>query len=157
MATLRALELGTAGVTGGSFFRALVKTCSEVLGVECAFVTQCVGDARERVEVIAFWNRGRFEDEGLHYELADTPCQQVIAGQPLRIQRGLQGLYPNDTMLVTLSAESYVGIPLADTAGQILGHLVFLNVGERSSPRGASRGGHCHSGGRRARTNGCGP
>jgi GAF domain-containing protein len=36
-------------------------------------------------------------------------------------------LFPEDKDLVSLNAESYLGVPLQDASGNILGHLAVLN------------------------------
>jgi signal transduction histidine kinase len=63
-----------------------------------------------------------------HPSLEGTPCGEVIHGQPRHYARNVQGLFPKDLDLVKLAAESYLGIPLFDANGEIVGHLSVLDT-----------------------------
>lgn len=52
---LRKIAEGTAGVTGDDFFRSLVSSLADALGVRYAFVSRFAGD-RTRVRTLAFWS-----------------------------------------------------------------------------------------------------
>ena len=56
-----------------------------------------------------------------------TPCQNVICGQICFYPEGIQKLFPNDRDLTDLGVESYLGVPIANSAGQIIGHLAVLD------------------------------
>jgi predicted ATPase/transcriptional regulator with GAF, ATPase, and Fis domain len=124
--TLRSIVEGTAAVTGGDFFSALVRHLASAIGVRYAFVTECTDQTRTRVRTLAFW-AGESLAENIEYDLALTPCEAVIAGQVCHHVSELQQLFPGDKDLVTLGAQSFIGLPMSDDSGEIIGHLAVLD------------------------------
>jgi formate hydrogenlyase transcriptional activator len=123
---LRHLTEGTAGVTGGDFFRSLARHLAESLQVRYVFITECTDASKTRVRTLASWAGENFGVE-MTFPLYGTPCEKVIAGDVCYFPEGLQALFPEDKDLVTLKAESYLGVPLYGSAGDILGHLVVMD------------------------------
>ncbi|MGH7844044.1 MAG: sigma 54-interacting transcriptional regulator, partial [Candidatus Binatia bacterium] len=56
-----------------------------------------------------------------------TPCERVVGGDVRCYPERLQSLFPEDKILVDLRAESYLGVPLRGSKGEILGHLAVMN------------------------------
>lgn len=124
--TVRAVIEGTAAVTGGEFFRSLVRHLARALQVRYAFAAECTDTARTAVRMLAFWAGDAFADE-MSYALAGTPCEKVIGGDICCYPESLQTLFPEDQGLVDLRAQSYLGLPLLASSGDILGHLVVMD------------------------------
>ena len=72
---LRTIVEGTASVTGGDFFRSLVRNLASALRVRYAFVAEFT-DVNTRVRTLAFWTGEGFLDN-FEYDLVNTPCEQV--------------------------------------------------------------------------------
>ncbi|HLF83100.1 MAG TPA: sigma 54-interacting transcriptional regulator, partial [Blastocatellia bacterium] len=125
--TLRSVVEGTAAVTGGDFFSALVRHLASAIGVRYAFVTECTDQTNTRVRTLAFWS-GESLADNIEYDLALTPCERVIEGQVCHHISNLQQLFPHDTPLVTMEAESFIGLPMCTVSGEIIGHLAVLDV-----------------------------
>lgn len=123
---LRLLVEGTAAATGDDFFRSLARHLAAALHVRYAFVAECTTPANSRVRTLAFWLGTDF-GENFEYALAGTPCEQVIGGAVCYHPNQLRALFPKDKDLVPLRAESYLGIPLRDSADNIIGHLAVLD------------------------------
>ena len=132
---LRALVEGTASVTGKDFFRSMVQHLAEAIPVRYAFVTECANPERTRARMLAFWNGGGFADEH-EYDVANTTCEQVYAGELCFYQKEIQKLFPAETALTDLRGESYIGIPLRNSNGGFIGHLAVIDVQAMDSPRG---------------------
>ncbi len=124
---LRAITEGTASVTGGDFFRSLVRHLAEVLQVRCAFVTEVADEQASRVRTLAFLENSKFSDN-FEYELHGTPCREVIDGSICYYPENLAQLFPKEA-----GQESYLGIPLSGSAGHILGHLAVMD--DKPMPR----------------------
>jgi predicted ATPase/signal transduction histidine kinase len=127
--TLRAIEAGTASVTGADFFRALVHNLARALHVRCAFVAECcvsTDGARPAARMRAFWKGDRFGSE-LEYELSGTPCKEVLEGRTVHCAADVQTLYPDDGSLAWWDASSYLGMPLLGSAGEVIGHMAILD------------------------------
>ncbi len=125
--TLRSVVEGTATVTGGDFFSALVRHLASAIGVRYAFVTECTDQTKTRVRTLAFWT-GESLADNIEYDLALTPCERVIGGQVCHHVSKLQQLFPHDTPLVSMEAESFIGLPMCSDSGDIIGHLAVLDV-----------------------------
>ena len=130
--SLRAIVAGTAASTGDEFFRALVSNLAAALGVSYAFVSE-FEDGNTRVRTLACWTGEGFVDN-FEYDLADTPCEQVLCGETRHYSAGVQTLFPKDTYLVRWGAESYLAIPLTEPSGTVLGHLAVLDDKRMAEP-----------------------
>nr|MCU0570801.1 PAS domain-containing protein [Oculatellaceae cyanobacterium Prado106] len=124
---LRLIVEGTAAKTGQAFFQSCVRYLAEVLEVELAWVTEWTDETHQRVRTLAIWRNKTFEAE-IEYDIVDSPCEHVLLGQVCSYPEHLQVLFPNDPDLPELQAESYLGLPLTNTAGEILGHLAVMDV-----------------------------
>ncbi len=131
---LRTMVEGTASVTGDDFFRSLVRNLASALQVRYAFVSE-FAVSNTRVRTLAFWTGEGFLDN-FEYDLANTPCEQVLRGETRQYPKGVQALFPRDKDLVKLGAESYLAIPLVSPLGNVLGHLAIIdNKPMRAKPR----------------------
>ena len=125
VAALRAILEGTARSTGAVFFQTLVRHLASALGVSFAFVAEFAG-APTRVRTLAYWGRGRIQ-ENLEFELAGTPCEDVVRGGLCHHPQEVRERFPGDRLLVNLGIESYLGVPLLDGEGRVLGHLAVFD------------------------------
>ena len=123
---LRAIAEGTAAVTGRDFFYSLVRHLATALQVRYAFLTECVPDQPGRVRMLAYWKGDRFADN-VEYDVAPTPCRLVIEGETVIHHADLQRLFPEDRDLVDIGAQSFLGIPVRDSANKMAGHLAVLD------------------------------
>jgi transcriptional regulator with GAF, ATPase, and Fis domain len=131
---LRAIAEGTAAVTGRDFFYSLVRHLASALRVRYAFLTECVPGTVGRVRMLAYWKGDRFADN-VEYDVAPTPCRLVIEGKTVIHHADLQRLFPEDRDLVDIGAQSFLGLPVWDSANQVAGHLAVLDdkpLGETS-------------------------
>ena len=134
---LRRLVEGTVRSTGEEFFRSLVRNLSLALGSPYALVAEFAGSP-SRVRTLAYWGKGAFLDD-IEYDLAGTPCEDVARGELCHHPDSVQQRFPNDRPLAAMGIESYIGVPLFDGQGEVLGHLaVFDTAPTRDVERGIS-------------------
>jgi formate hydrogenlyase transcriptional activator len=124
--TLHHISEGTVQFVGEDFFRQLARHLADALRVRYCFVTECTDDSQTRVRALAFWDGQGFA-QNVEYALRGTPCEKVIEGNICSHPERLQLLFPDDKELATLGAESYAGIPLPNSTGQVLGHMVVMD------------------------------
>jgi len=125
-AALRTILEGTATVTGADFFHALVKNLALALNTHGAWVTEYFPESR-RLRALAFW-MGDGWLEGWEMIVDGTPCERVIDQRCLiHIPDNLLNIYWDDPDVKAVGAASYMGMPLLDLDGQILGHLAVLD------------------------------
>ena len=123
---LKSLVEGTATETGERFFSALVESLARALGTSGAWVTEFL-PATRRLRAHAFWIDGKLV-HGYELGIEGTPCQKVIEEDrfifyPDRVME-LFGSAPEIRAYRTVS---YMGVPLKDLDGTILGHLAVLH------------------------------
>ena len=126
-ASLRTILEGTATETGERFFAALVENLARALNTHGAWVTEYFAESR-RLRALAFWMGGQWI-HGWEMVVDGTPCEQVIDQRCLiHIPDNLLDLYGNDPDVRAVGAASYMGMPLLDLDGKILGHLAVLDM-----------------------------
>lgn len=117
---LRAIVEGTAQATGEDFFQLLVENLSVATGAANAFIAQ-FADEKTRVRTLAFWMEGQIIDNQ-EWELAGTPCEDVIKGKFCHYPSDVWKLFPKSQ-----GVESFLGVPLKDVDGNVLGHLAIFD------------------------------
>ena len=122
---LRSLVVGTVASTGREFLQELVKHVGAALSIRYAFVGYLLPDSR--IRTLAFWKGDGYLDQ-IEYGLDGTPCMKVIEGETCHYADDVQKLFPRDQDLVTLGVTSYLAVPLKDSKGSVLGHLVAMDV-----------------------------
>jgi PAS domain S-box-containing protein len=124
---LRLVVEGTVSETGVEFFRALVKNLATVMGTAGAWVTEYL-PKQQRLRAHAFWLNAAFV-ENFEYDIAGTVCAAAVEQKKLiHIPDRVLELYPGVPDLRALNAVSYLGVPLLDTEGEVIGHLGVLDT-----------------------------
>ena len=124
---LRKILEGTATETGEQFFKALVENLAAALNTHGAWVTEYFPESR-RLKALAFWMGGQWLKD---WEMVvnGTPCERVIDERCLiHIPDNLLEIYAEDPDVQAVGAASYMGMPLLDLDGKILGHLAVLDL-----------------------------
>ena len=62
------------------------------------------------------------------YDVAGTPCEEVMDNRALYHCDDVQARFPADTDLVKLCARSYLAVPIHDPAGKVVGHFAALDT-----------------------------
>ncbi len=126
--TLQALVAGTASVTGEEFFQALVKHLAAALQVRYALAVERVNQEHPKGRVLAFWAGDKL-GANFEYNLANTPCEFVGKNEGVVCYSSqIQQLFPLDRHIMDLQVQSYLGAPLLDISGTVLGHLCVLDT-----------------------------
>jgi two-component system, sporulation sensor kinase A len=131
---LRSIVAGTVSATGVDFFRSLVRSLADALDVRYAFISECMDAPPTRVRSFAFWQGNEFGNE-FEYALHGTPCERIIGSNSYQcFPAQIQALFPEEKDdLEAMEAQSYAGIPLLTSTGDLLGHLAVLDDKEMAS------------------------
>ncbi len=120
----QALVMGTASATGADFFPSLVEHLARVLAARYAFIAEC--ENQKDARVLAFW-----KDCGLapnfEFDVTGTPCERVVRGETCHYPRDLRSYFPDNPAIAAMEAESYLGLPIIDSAGKVIGHMVIMH------------------------------
>ena len=124
---LQFLVAGIAAQIGEAFFQACARYLAQSLGVKYGFITEFVSGENPKARVLAFWAGEEF-GANFEYDLAGTPCGAVYE-ENLRIYpQFIQNLFPDDEDLVSLQAQSYLGMAILDIHGNPIGHIAALHT-----------------------------
>jgi len=127
-AALRSITDSTARARGDDFLRILVRDLAAALEVQYVIAGRVIGLADgEGIRTLAVWG-GTDYLPNMDYSLRHTPCQDVTEQCMCFHASGIQADYPQDTLLVEMQAESYIGMPMIDTEGQTLGILSAIDT-----------------------------
>jgi two-component system cell cycle sensor histidine kinase/response regulator CckA len=124
---LKTMLAGISPVSGQAFFDALVKHLAEALQVQYAIVTECTDVENACARTLAFWNDQRTV-ENIEYSVGATPCADVLKGKKIFHGHNIQELFPEDQFLADMNVASYLGMPVLDSSGSVIGHLVAMDT-----------------------------
>lgn len=126
-ADLKLIVEGIASQIGEDFFRACVRYLAELLQIRYALIAEFIDGDAPKAKTLAFWSGDDF-GSNFDYVLNGTPCG-VVLEQGLQIYEcEIQQKFPKDIDLVTMGAESYLGIPICNSHGKPIGHIAGLHI-----------------------------
>lgn len=120
-----------SAITGCEFFEKICLHVVDTLRIEYAFIGELIGD--DRVKVIAGIGNGEPMFQMI-YDLKDTPCDNVVDKSVCCYPSNIQTLFPKDSLLAEMGVNSYVGIPLINSKGIVIGIMVLLDSKTISDP-----------------------
>ncbi len=113
---------------GQEYFESIALQLSAVLECEYALVaTKAEGADVSAAETIALVHNGNLL-ANLSYDVAGTPCEQVIASSACFHCADVQERFPEDTLLIEMGIQSYFGVPMLSRDGNVLGVLVCMHT-----------------------------
>ncbi|MCG8589099.1 MAG: PAS domain S-box protein [Proteobacteria bacterium] len=122
---LRDVAQGLASPDGFSF-GTLTRHLAASLQADAAILGLRSPDDPSWVRPVAFWIDGAFAEMD-DYPSEGAPCANVLANEICCYPTGVQRLFPADEMLVRERFESYVGAPLTDEQGSVVGLVCALS------------------------------
>ena len=111
---------------GEQCFGAMVEFASHQFEVDYVHIALLEPD-RTHVRVVAGYLDGKPLDPGYVYALPGTPCENVLQRAHKCYSDRVQQRFPLDQDLVQLHAEGYIGEPIIDSSGQVLGLIVLVS------------------------------
>jgi PAS domain S-box-containing protein len=112
---------GTAQAIGENFFQLLVRNLSLATGTDGAFIAE-FAESKAQVRSLAFWEHGQIV-ENQEWEVEGTPCEAVLQGNLCHYPTEVWKHFPEEQ-----DVESYLGVPLQDASGNVLGHLAVFDT-----------------------------
>lgn len=110
-----------------NFFHALIRNLSLGLHVKYAFLTEFSTSTPWCARTLGRWLGDHF-GENIEYLLQDTPCYKVSLGMTCYFQLAVQKLFPLDRDIIDLEGESYLGVPVKNKTGVVIGHLAIMDT-----------------------------
>jgi diguanylate cyclase (GGDEF)-like protein/PAS domain S-box-containing protein len=113
--------------SGDSLLNKLVLSLTEALGVDYAFIGQVSSHNAEIIQTLAFCDHGRIVGN-IEYPLSvETACGSVDCKTACYFPEGSQKLYPDDAIMRRFQSEAFIGQPLLDASGEVLGLLAIMH------------------------------
>lgn len=104
--------------TGLALLRHYARSLSKTLGTAHVYIGRIVDV--NRVEGVIYAVGGELLPPP-NYSLRGTPCADVVTRGVCMFPQGVQALFPEDEMLREARIESYIGTPLRDPLGRVIG------------------------------------
>jgi len=112
--------------TGQDFLRCLARMFADTSGMDCFFVGRLAEDL-QKINTFVLFDRNR-RAENVSYPLPGTPCETVCASREMRLYpENLGQNFPLSFPFDFGTHESYCGVPLFDTRGNLLGLMAVLS------------------------------
>lgn len=109
---------------GKDFFNTIVQALAKVIDADFTFVAE-LDKHYTKATTIAVSADQKIIDN-FNYALKGTPCANVADNNVCIHTDSIQPLYPDDQLLVDMGIKAYVGTPLFDRDGNVIGILVAL-------------------------------
>ena len=125
--SIEGLLKATSPHTGRAFFDALVVGLGETLGIKLALVCRDDPQDSARLLTLSAWSDGQLLNN-FSYKAEGTPCLDVRCLGELFVHSEVQAKYPTDKDLVRMGVESFFGVRLENSEGEVIGHCAVLDV-----------------------------
>jgi PAS domain S-box-containing protein len=122
---LRVVAETVSADSGDKCLQALVRALGQVLQMDFAFIGELADGKFERARTVAMWGDGAFQPP-MEYELANTPCDEVVRQRLCCFPDHVCDTFPKDEWLRERQLCSYVGSPLCDAEGRVIGLISVM-------------------------------
>jgi PAS domain S-box-containing protein len=118
------------------FFPAMASELAKCLEADYALIGELVpgDDTQNTVRTLGVCAHGRIADN-FTYGLPHTPCENVATRGTCSYVSGVADLFPQDLLLRQMNVEGYVGTPLRDSKGNVVGIMSALYSRSLSNPK----------------------
>jgi diguanylate cyclase (GGDEF)-like protein/PAS domain S-box-containing protein len=110
---VRDVASGLSPVVGDEYFHSLVLLLGDAMGVDHVFLAELDCLDHDRANVVALASHGQLHSS-MHLRLGGSASQLVLDQGSLSIVARVRDEFPDDELLSTLGAESFIGRRLAD-------------------------------------------
>jgi hypothetical protein len=120
MEVIRSLKMSY----GDDFFHSLILHLHKIIGSEYTFISR-IDSEKMTSKTIAFATHQGIQ-ENFEYDLESSPCFNVYHDTICVYPTDVCAKYPADQLLADMNIKGYVGTPLHDSSGTVVGLLVGL-------------------------------
>ena len=110
---------------GSAFFNELTLQLNKFIDADYTFIAKL--DTEKNIsKTISLVAKGKLADN-IEYSLVSTPCADIGDDAVCIFPQDICKLYPEDQLLVDMNIQGYVGVPLHNSAGKVMGIIVALH------------------------------
>jgi len=106
--------------------KTLAKHLAELLDVSHVIINKYSKRVPKKIETVVVYSKNS-NLPNITYDLAGTPCENVINKNLCVYPNNIQKLFPKGDILGQMEAESYIGIPLWSSGGELIGLMAVLD------------------------------
>ena len=117
---------------GRDFFNEITLQLNQITEADYTFIAQVDFEAFTS-KTISLVVKNQLTDN-FEYHLDDTPCAILTENNVCLYPKEICRLFPKDQLLIDMNIEGYVGVPLNDSQGQVIGIIVALHENEIKDP-----------------------
>ncbi|MCJ8320563.1 MAG: HAMP domain-containing histidine kinase [Colwellia sp.] len=121
---LKKIINGVSNTYGEEFFSVITKQLDDAIQSDFTFIAR-LNKEKHSCQTIALIAHSKLVDN-FEYDLEGTPCNDVTDNCIIFYPKNITELYPKDDLLVDMAIEGYIGAPLNDSKGEVLGIIVAL-------------------------------
>ncbi len=107
----------------GDYFNSMVVALSDVFSADYVYIGKLKSE--NEIEAISLSKQGEIIDN-MTYSIINAPCDKVINKKVCIYANNVQMEFPKDKLLIELGINGYIGIPLINKSGLVIGILVAL-------------------------------
>lgn len=124
---LRFLAEEASALSGRQLFRSLASGLARITGARIVLFAERPESMPGHGRFLAYQLSGSFQPERV-YAMEGTPCETVSPSGFCHIREGAAAAFPADLFLTEQGVQSYLGAPLIDSAGRMIGHVAVMDV-----------------------------
>ena len=123
--TINKIKTSTHLKSGNGYFKCLTKGLATNLNLKWSFVGRFL--PKGNCEIITMWDGIKFHEK-IFYELVNTPCFKVKQNSDFySCKSQLIKFFPNYSLAREWGVESYTGLPIFSSSGEVIGVLVVMD------------------------------
>ena len=123
--SIRLIATGVAAETGERFFQQLVQSLATLFDADYAYISVPDPHNAQRANTMTLYHLGKIVP-GRSYNLAGTPCEQVLQQGMCVYPQDVQQAFPAARQLAAWDAQGYIGTALRDDLGKSFGVIAVL-------------------------------
>jgi two-component system, NtrC family, sensor kinase len=113
-----------ANTYGDKFFNALILALDKAIKSDHTFIAR-IDKCQQISQVVALVSKGEVS-EAFEYPLKNSPCADVADNSVCLYPQNIIEAFPQDQLLIDLNIEGYIGSPLHDSKGDVMGIIVAM-------------------------------
>lgn len=110
--------------SGDEFFNTITLQLDKVIKADYTFIAR-IDEQNHSSKTISLVVKGEIADN-IEYSLRHSPCDDVYGDTTCIYPSGICQLYPKDQLLVDMKIEGYIGSPLYNSSGKVIGLVVAM-------------------------------
>ena len=121
---IKSIVKSLSNINSVNFFNDICMALAKAINADFVFIAT-LSDNNKLATTLSLVAQGELANN-FSYSTAGTPCAKVAYSQICNHRKNVQQLYPNDQLLIDMSIEGYIGIPLKNVEGKVIAILISL-------------------------------